>query len=236
MKRKTVVRNAALLSALLLLVGVLVPLAHADVITTGVLSTGSHVVSIDSVVIMDFVGGFQNYNTAGWGGDTMVVDTFRLEPQMLGLPSLIQVNFTQDASPGVLPIPMPVPDTWYLISGGPTQAQVRFFWHDTTPPDAIHERGQLTQRRTGLTVSPSIVRTGATIRAERVAGTSCAFVIFDAAGNRVRTLKTQASSAGAASATWTGEDNLGRRLPEGIYYCRLDDAANPSARKLILSR
>jgi hypothetical protein len=232
--RKTVVRNAALLPALLLLVGVLVPLAHAAVITTGYLQTGSHVVSVDSVLIMDFGGGIVNYYTAGWGGDSGIVDTFRHEPPMMTLPSLIQVSYVQDATPGLLPIAAPVPDSWYLIPGSATQAQVMFNWKDTTVT-AIGDRGQLGQKRSGLTVSPSIVRTDATIRAERVAGTSCAFVIFDAAGNRVRTLKTQAS-AGAASATWTGEDDLGHRLPEGIYYCRLDDAANPSARKLILSR
>ena len=234
MRRKSVVRNAALLSALFLLVGVLVPLANAEVITTGVLSTGSHVVTIDSVMIMDLGGGIGFYNTAGWGGDSGIVDTFRLEPPMMGLPNIIELRYTQDATSEVLPIPMPVPDSWYLIPGSATQAQVMFSWKDTIVT-AIDERGQIGQRRSGLTVSPSIVRTDATIRAERVAGTNCAFVIFDAAGNRVRTLKTQAS-AGVASATWTGRDDLGRRLPEGIYYCRLDDAANSSARKLILSR
>ena len=233
MKRKTVVRNAAPLSALLLLVGALVPLAHADVVVTGVLSTGSHVVSIDSAQILVNGGGIQKYLTPSWHGAAGVVDTQRLDPPMLAAPFMIQLWLTQDASPSMLAIPNPVADSWYTIPGAATAAQVMFWWNDTA---GIQERGQLGQRRASLTVSPSIVGAGATIRAERVAGTSCAFTLYDAAGNRVRTIRTQASSSGVASATWTGEDDLGRRLPEGIYYCCLGDPANPTVSKLILTR
>ena len=234
MKRKTVVRNAALLSALLLLAGVLAPLAQAAVQTTGVLSTGSHAVVVDSLELMDVGGGIFRYRTAGeWSGDTMVVDTFVCTPPMDFFPIQVLVMGAVDGSGFTLPILPVVPDTWYIIPSTPQEAMVRFHWEVV---DGVDEHGQPGYARAGLTVSPSIVRTGATIRAERVAGPSCAFSFFDAAGNRVRTLRTQASSAGAASATWTGEDDLGRRLPEGIYYCCLDDAANPSVRKLILSR
>jgi hypothetical protein len=231
-KRKTVVRNAALLSALLLLAGVLAPLAHAGFQTTGVLSTGSHRVVVDSVEIMDVGGGIARYRTAGeWSGDTMVVDTFVFTPEMDMFPIVVTMMGTVDDSAFNLPIPSVVPDTWYIIPSTPQEAKALFFWGVY----GVDEHSRPGYARAGLTVSPSIVRAGATIRAERVAGPSCAFVLFDAAGNRVRTLRTQAS-AGAASATWTGEDDLGRRLPEGIYYCCLDGAANPSVRKLILSR
>jgi hypothetical protein len=234
-KRKTVVRNAALLPVLLLLAGVLVPSAHAAVLTTGVLSTGSHEVVVDSLDVFDVGGGIWRYLTAGaWGADTMAVDSFVCLPPMGFLPMMMTLWGSLDDSPFTLMVPPSVvPDTWYIIPSSPTEAQVRFAWIDTTI-DAIHENGQVGPRRSGLTVSPSIVRSGTTVRAERVSGTSCAFLIFDAAGNRVRTLTTQAT-AGTASAAWTGEDDFGRRLPEGIYYCCLDGAANPSVRKLILS-
>lgn len=233
MRVKTVIHNAAPLCALLLLVGALAPLAHADVITTGVLSTGSHIVYIDSLDIIGTGGIFHKYVTPNWHGATGVVDTERLEPPMLVAPQFMQVYITQDAAPALLPIPVLMQDTWYTIPGTPTAAQVMFWWNDTT---GIQERGPIGQRRAGLTVSPSVVGAGATIRAERVAGTSCAFTLYDAAGNRVRTLRTQASSSGVASATWTGEDDLGHRLPEGIYYCCLGDPANPTVRKLVLTR
>ncbi len=230
MKRKTVVRSAAPLFALLL-VGAFVPLAHADVLTTGVLSTGSHLVYGDSVTIMDIGGGFRIYITTGWGGDTMVVDSSVLTPPMLANPMDIMFHYRQDDSASMLPIHMPVSDSWYIIPGAPTEAQVKFIFTNV----GVAEPGRPGQMRTALTVSPSIVRTGATIRAERVAGPSCTFTLFDVAGNRVRTLRTQASASGAASATWNGNDDRGRRLPEGIYYCCLDDPATPTVRKLVLS-
>jgi len=230
-KRKTVVRSAVPMSALLVLVAALAPLAHASVQITGVLSTGSHVVAVDSAMITDGGGGTYTFPTPGWQGDTGAVDTFDF-PVVEYSPLQVDLALTVDGAPTSVSIPGPMADTWYVIPGTPQEAKVMFFWGDV----GVGERGQPGHGRAGLTVSPSIVGAGATIRAERVAGTSCAFEFYDAAGNRVRTLRTQASSSGAASATWTGEDDLGRRLPEGIYYCCLDDAANPSVRKLILSR
>jgi hypothetical protein len=231
MKRKTVIRSAAPLSALLVCVAALAPLAHASVQITGVLSTGSHVVSVDSAVISDEGGGFNTFPTPGWQGDSLAVDTFAF-PLIDASPTQVDLALTLDSIPTWMSIPGVMPDTWYAIPGA-RDAQVMFSWQDVT---GVDEYGRPGHGRAGLTVSPSIIGAGATIRAERVAGTSCAFVFFDAAGNRVRTLRTQASSSGAAAATWTGEDDLGRRLPEGIYYCCLDDAANPAVRKLILTR
>lgn len=233
MKRKTVVRNAALLPALLLLAGALAPHAYADIQLTGVISTGNHVVAIDSLEIMDIGGGIWRYRTAGeWAGDTMVVDSFVCAPPMSFVPNLVLLWGSCDASPFTLPFNEVQQDTWYTINGTPQAALVLFHWDVV---QAVGEQGRSAFARTGLTVSPSIVRTGAIVRAERVAGTNCAFVIFDAVGNRVRTLRTQ-TSAGTASVTWTGEDDRGRMLPEGIYYACLDGAAGSSVGKLILSR
>ena len=163
----------------------------------------------------------------------MVVDSFVCTPPMGFPPTLILLWGALDGTPFSQPIAGVLPDTWYIINNStPTEAMVRFSWEVV---QGVDEQGRPGLGRAGLTVSPSIVRTGATVRAERVANPSCAFVFFDAAGNRVRTLRTQASSTGAASATWNGEDDFGRRLPEGIYYCSLDAAASPSVRKLILS-
>jgi len=233
-KRKTFSRSAAAPAALLVLVAALVPLAHASVQVTGVLSTGSHVVVVDSILLWDIGGGMNKFTppVLNWQGDSMTVDTFVFPPVDFA-PLQADMWLTVDSGPSFFSIPGLRQDTWYVIPGTPTAAQMMFSWQDIT---GVDEHGRPAQRRAGLTVSPSVVGARASIRAERVAGTSCAFEFYDVAGNRVRTLRTQASSSGAASATWSGEDDRGRRLPEGIYYCRLDDAANPSARKLILSR
>jgi len=230
-KGKTVVHKAAPLSVLLLLTGTLVPLAHADVYIYGVLRTGSHTVYVDSVAIMDMGGGFWNYETAGWGGDTMVVDTFLLSPPMGAEPVTISVFYRQDDADSMLLISMPVPDSWYIIPGAPQEARVLFY----APMPGVDGHGRFGPARTSLTVSPSIARAGADLRAEGVTRMNCAFALYDAVGNRVRTLRTQAR-AGTAIATWNGTDDLGHRLPEGIYYCCLDDPANATVRKLILTR
>jgi hypothetical protein len=230
-KRKTVIANAAPLSALLVLVAALAPLAQASVTVTGVLSTGNHTVAITSTDIMDESGGMYNFPTPDWQGSAGVVDTFVFDPIDFP-PAQVDMTITGAGMPNWMSIPNLKPDTWYIIGGDPEEAMVMFSgWMG-----GVEEHGQPGHRRAGLTVSPSIVGAGATIRAERVAGTSCAFEFYDVAGNRVRTLRTQASPSGAASAAWTGEDDLGRGLPEGIYYCCLADAADPSVRKLVLTR
>ena len=234
MKRKTVIRSAVPLSALLVLVAALAPVAQASVQVTGVLSTGSHAVVVDTVVLWDVGGGMSVFTSPvlDWQGDSMTVDTFVFPPVAFA-PLQADMWVTVDSSPSFFSIPGLQQDTWYVIPGTPTEAQVKFTWQDIS---GVDEHGRPGLGRAGLTVSPSVVGAGATIRANRVAGTSCVFEIYDVAGNRVRTLRTQASSSGAASATWAGEDDRGRRLPEGIYYCCLDDAANPSVRKLVLTR
>ncbi len=231
MKGKTVVSKAAPLPVLLLLVGTLVPLAHADVLITGVLSTGSHVVYGDSVAIMDMGGGFRNYVTTGWGGDTMTVDSCDFTPPLAAMPMIITMFYRQDDSAYKFDVNMPVFDSWYIIPGTPQEAEVLFY----TPMPGVDEYWRSGHACAGLTVSPSIVRAGADLRAEGVTRPSCAFTLYDATGTRVRTLRTRAWT-GTATATWNGTDDFGHRLPEGIYYCCLDDPANPMVRKLILTR
>jgi len=219
------VLRAASAAAMLL---ALVQVAHADLVITGVLSTGSHSVVVDSVT---FMCGHHVYMcaTPGWQGDSMAVDTF-VFPAILGPPSSVTLAPTVDGSSQPMTITPPVADSWYVIPSTPTEAMVEFLWET-----GIEERGSQPIKPARLTVSPSIVGAGATIRAERAAGTTCVFEFFDALGNRVRTLVLRPSGA-AASATWNGDDDRGRRLPEGIYYCRLNDAVGPAVRKLILAR
>jgi hypothetical protein len=59
--------------------------------------------------------------------------------------------------------------------------------------------------------------------------------IFDAAGRLVRGLVEEAQVAGLYDIPWDGRDDRGRRLPAGIYFCRLDtDGAARSTRVVIV--
>ncbi len=226
MRSKVPIGTIVIVTALLLAAA---PVAYANIEITGVLSTGSHVVSMDNA---QFIGdSIYFWPTTGWGGDTMVTDTF-VFPWMFGPPNMVLLTGTLDGNSLTVPLASPQQDSWYIIGGAPPEAKVMFSWE----MGGVDEHGQPGTGCARLAVSPSIVGASAIIRVERVAGTSCVFEFFDAAGNRVRTLRTQVSSSGAASVTWNGTDDLGRSLPEGIYYCCLGDAANPSVRKLILTR
>jgi len=226
MRRKTVMRSAVLLPALLVFVA---PLADASVQITGVLSTGSHEVTIDQAEFTDEGGGMNTFPTPNWQGESMTVDTFAFPP--IDYPPMqVDLMLAVDGIPASVSIPNLVPDTWFVIPSTPTEAMVEFFWSS-----GIEENGRRPSEPGGLTVRPGIITGTATVRAGHVGIGRCAAEIYDALGNRVRTLVLQPSGA-AASATWNGDDDQGRRLPEGIYYCRLTDAVGPAVRKLTLTR
>jgi len=60
--------------------------------------------------------------------------------------------------------------------------------------------------------------------------------IYDLAGRRVTTLFAGATEAGVQSLRWDGRDDSGRRLPPGTYFVKLQEGAQQSSRKVILSR
>lgn len=61
-------------------------------------------------------------------------------------------------------------------------------------------------------------------------------VVFDAAGNAVRTLVSGPLPAGRHQVDWNGRDWRDRMLPEGIYYVRMISGNFSATRKLILKR
>jgi hypothetical protein len=58
--------------------------------------------------------------------------------------------------------------------------------------------------------------------------------VFDAAGQRVRTLRDALLPAGRHHAVWDGRDQRGARCAAGIYFARLSDGIRRAARKLVL--
>jgi hypothetical protein len=60
--------------------------------------------------------------------------------------------------------------------------------------------------------------------------------IYDVGGRRVRVMESGTQSAGRHEATWDGQDNAGRAVPTGTYFCRLSTAQGSQTRKLTLAR
>jgi len=59
-------------------------------------------------------------------------------------------------------------------------------------------------------------------------------VVYDVLGNRVRTLISDRISAGQHSVTWYGEDDKGRTVSAGIYFCRLQSDDMVSTIKMLM--
>jgi hypothetical protein len=63
--------------------------------------------------------------------------------------------------------------------------------------------------------------------------------IYDVSGRLVRSLEGRtggAKAAGLHTATWDGRDDRGRRVPGGVYYCRLEAGTQRSTFKLVCTQ
>jgi hypothetical protein len=60
--------------------------------------------------------------------------------------------------------------------------------------------------------------------------------IYDVGGRLVRVMESGTQSAGRHESTWDGQDNAGRAVPTGTYFCRLSTAQGSQTRKLTLAR
>ena len=60
--------------------------------------------------------------------------------------------------------------------------------------------------------------------------------IYDVGGRLVRVMESGTQSAGRHESTWDGQDNAGRAVPTGTYFCRLNTAQGSQTRKLTLAR
>ena len=231
MRGISVGRTGARLCALFLLVAVHASLANPYFEYVGFLSTGSHVVAVDSMTVLDRNGGSSCRHTAGWGGDTGVVDTFSYQSESLFTPIVITFFLVQDDSALVFGIPNFMVDSWYMIPGSPRQAKVMFSGFAGLEEDRRSLLG-----RAGLTVSPSVVTGQMTLRLQPVGTGRPVVEILDAVGNVIRSLDCTAGAGGFASATWNRTDESGRLVPEGVYFCRYAAADVIAVRKVLVAR
>ena len=84
-------------------------------------------------------------------------------------------------------------------------------------------------------IAPNPFTTMTTITLEAPAGSKVDATIHDATGRRVRTLPATASpAAGQVVLAWDGRDQEGRRLPSGVYFCRVKAGTGVIERRLVL--
>ena len=60
--------------------------------------------------------------------------------------------------------------------------------------------------------------------------------VYDQAGRRVRQLASGPMSAGEYSVAWDARDNVGRALPSGLYFYRLQTELGTLAGSIVVLR
>ena len=68
------------------------------------------------------------------------------------------------------------------------------------------------------------------------AGDRTTLVVYDVAGNRIRTLVNQDLEAGDHQVIWNGSDEGGRQVAAGIYLYRLDSGSVHEVKRMTLVR
>ena len=86
-----------------------------------------------------------------------------------------------------------------------------------------------------LAVSPSVVTTQMMVRLQPVGSGRPVVEIHDVVGNVIRSLDCTAGTDGIATASWNREDDRGRLVPEGIYFCRYSAAGAVAVRKILVA-
>jgi hypothetical protein len=124
----------------------------------------------------------------------------------------------------------PVGHMWY----GDFGMSVYVMFYGAEEP-GVEEPGLAAAPQPRLAVSPSVVTGQMTVRLQPVGTGRPAVEIYDAVGNVVRSLSCTAGADGVATATWNREDEFGRLVPEGVYFCRYAAANVIAVRKVLVA-
>jgi hypothetical protein len=91
-------------------------------------------------------------------------------------------------------------------------------------------------RKVRLAAYPNPFRGSATIAwGVSIAG-NVSLKLYDASGREVRNLVSRGMNAGRYTVTWDGRADNGKRVAEGIYFCKLSTATGMQQQKVIVAR
>ena len=166
--------------------------------------------------------------TAGWGTH-LPEDTFNFTG-VSGSPATISMWGTVAGFPAQLVLTHPLPDTWYRFGISVVAPLVKFFGEI-----GVEEPRSVVERLQSLAVSPSVVTGQMMIRLQPVGASRPVVEIHDAVGNVIRSLDCTNGASGVATATWNRQDNFGRLVPEGVYFCRYAASGAAAVRKVLVA-
>jgi hypothetical protein len=221
MKNRCVGLAAILLSLSAIGIGNPVPM----MITSGVLDPKLLVTRIDSVrlALPD-----ATFLTPGWGSH-LPLDS--LDFTVPVSPETIALYGTAGPFPVHKTILHPDTSTWYWLCLGTNPPMVKFYDNRY----GVDESKPASAPRPRLTIGPSVVTRQMAIRLQPVGTGGQVVQIHDATGSVIRTLGCAAGTDGVATATWNSEDESGRLVPEGVYFCRYAAAGVLEVRKVLVA-
>jgi hypothetical protein len=98
------------------------------------------------------------------------------------------------------------------------------------------DAGALPKATTIAAIYPNPFNPRTTIEFELAEAGAIELAIYDVGGRLVRVMESGSRSAGRYQATWDGQDNDGRAVPTGTYFCRLSTAQGAQTKKMTLAR
>jgi len=199
--------------------------ANAEILFHGILKPQPYLVEMDSVVL---TSPDMTLLTPGWGSHPPL-DTHHFTG-VTAWPASVTLHGLFNGEPKDIPISNPLPNTWYELPIGMVKPSV-LFWEGA----GVEESNTVVERLQYLVVSPSVVTRQMLVRLQPVGIARPVVEIHDAAGNVVRSLDCTAGTSGAATATWNREDDHGRLVPEGVYFCRYAGADVIAVRKVLVA-
>ena len=87
-----------------------------------------------------------------------------------------------------------------------------------------------------LNVYPNPLRTRAVIAWALPVGGRVSLKVYDATGRVVRDLVSERMDAGRYSVRWDGRAADGRRIANGVYFCKLVTAVGARQQKLVIAK
>jgi hypothetical protein len=94
----------------------------------------------------------------------------------------------------------------------------------------------LPQATTLVAISPNPFNPRTTITFDLAVPGSIELAIFDLRGRLVRVMESGPSPSGHHQSIWDGQDDGGRAVPTGTYFCRLATQQGSQTKKLTLAR
>jgi flagellar hook assembly protein FlgD len=127
-----------------------------------------------------------------------------------------------------------------LMTGATAEARVSHGYSGILSIDTVTAVGDDTagppQATTLAAIYPNPFNPRTTIAYELAEAAAVKLAIYDLRGMQVRVLEAGNRPSGRHQAIWDGQDDKGRAVPTGTYFCRLSTAQGSQTRKLTLAR